>query len=574
MVGVVVTAVASIYIEDLLLKKQISYTTTTSVKFQSEIEHFYDKIETAYEFVLLDKDLENLLINPFSEHTVIYIENIQQNFLSMTMMNSSIVDIAILSPDFSYSDLYAADTLKVLSAPHQGSVKLDSIGIKNPSYMDFRDEAYLVFNKNVYGAYSQEFFGNHIGNILMSVDPSKSSIVLLDHENDYTHFALIDRAFKIFPTTLDYDISLDIIEKSVSPDDLNNAFLTNDLISVENSAYITYISYVPKIEYYIISSIDKRSLKTDLLPIKILIALLFFAIVSFILILSFVLLNHIVKPLNILSLSINKVSQSPFQQLENPILLEGSTEISTVSIEFNRMITEITLLNKQLLDATTEIYTVEIERNKAEISHLRSQINPHFLYNTLEVVRGLASEINSKEIAQISMSMGKIFRYSIESTTNATLSKELDIIKSYLSIQLIRFDNRFTVIENINSATLNVQVPKMILQPLIENATFHGLEPKLDSGILFIGSAIINNELQITIQDNGAGIPEDILFDLVHSLNENPTLDTSFSSHIGILNVHNRIRLEYGLEYGLTIESEQNIGTKMTILLPLKNEGV
>lgn len=523
---------------------------------------------------MLDEDLENLLINPFSEHTVTYIENIQQNFLSMLLMNSSIIDIAILSPDFSYSDLYDADTLKRFTSPFENSANLNSIGIKNPSYRDFQEETYLVFNTNVFGSRSPEFFSTHIGNVLISVDPAKSSVAILDNENDYTYFALMDKTFKVLPPILDYDKSLDIIEKSVSADDLNNAFLTNDLIRVENSEYITYISYIPKIEYYIISSIDKHSLRADVLPIKILIALLFFAIVFFILILSVVLLKHVVKPLNILSLSIKKISQCPFQQLDNPILLEGSTEISTVSIEFNRMISEITLLNTQLLAASTEIYTVEIARNKAEIAHLRSQINPHFLYNTLEVVRGLASEMNSKEIAQISMAMGKIFRYSIKSTTNATLSKELDIIKSYLSIQLIRFDNRFTVIENVNPSTLNIQVPKMILQPLIENATFHGLEPKLDSGILYIGSSIINDELQITIQDNGAGIPEDILCNLISSLNENPTLDTSFSSHIGILNVHNRIRLEYGLEYGLAVESMLNIGTKVTILLPIKTEGV
>ena len=267
-------------------------------------------------------------------------------------------------------------------------------------------------------------------------------------------------------------------------------------------------------------------------------------------------------------------------QIDQGIL--GSTEIEDISDAFNHMLRRIYELNHTIFDNHTHMYEMEINNKKTEIAFLRSQINPHFLYNTLTMICGMASVGMKQEIIDTTSSLSQIFRYAIKGSEMVTLSQELDIVKSYLQIQLYRFEDRFTVHYDISDDSLPCRVPKMILQPIIENAIVHGLEPSIKQGKLEIGARINHekNFLVIWVYDTGVGMSEEqkaqirkSLLAPVHTsedtiMDSYKNIDSKHHDNIGLFNVNNRMQLYFGLEYSLTLDSEEGIGTNIQFRIP------
>ena len=186
------------------------------------------------------------------------------------------------------------------------------------------------------------------------------------------------------------------------------------------------------------------------------------------------------------------------------------------------MLSDIAQLNKQIFDTATDLYEVKVQKQQAELSYLRSQIDPHFLYNTLEVFRKEALEKDAPELAQMAVDMGNIFRYSTKGESIVPLRDEISIIKSYIRIQKNRFQGKIEVFYFLPGETLQIPVMKMLLQPVVENAIFHGLEPKDGKGNLYLGARIEKRTLIITVKDDGVGIDPQTLRELEEAL-ENGT---------------------------------------------------
>ena len=213
---------------------------------------------------------------------------------------------------------------------------------------------------------------------------------------------------------------------------------------------------------------------------------------------------------------------------------------------------------------------MEVQKKVAELAYLRSQIDPHFLHNTLEAVRRMAQDKNVPEIADMAADMGKIFKYSAKGASMVTLKDEMEIIKAYLNIQQRRFGDRISIHFFLSDEAKYVMVPKMITQPAVENAMLHGLEPMSRKGALYIGARLDGVKLIITVKDNGVGIPADKLNAIRDSLK---TEKADTSRHMGLLNMQSRIRLQYGAPYGLEIDSSENDGTTVTMTFGTKMEG-
>lgn len=200
---------------------------------------------------------------------------------------------------------------------------------------------------------------------------------------------------------------------------------------------------------------------------------------------------------------------------------------------------------------------------------LRSQINPHFLYNTLELVRSCARTGEYQLVDPIVTAMGKMFRYSITGEPVILFAKEIEIVKSYISIQQARFKDRFTVIYHFAEDTYSVPVIKMLLQPVVENAILHGLEGRARDGVLFIGAAVDQGELVITVRDNGVGISPDRLASINDQLGG---ASSDINNHLGLYNISARLRLHYGKDCGLTVASRPDDGTCVVIRLPIDGQ--
>ncbi|HIZ65497.1 MAG TPA: sensor histidine kinase, partial [Candidatus Blautia pullicola] len=203
---------------------------------------------------------------------------------------------------------------------------------------------------------------------------------------------------------------------------------------------------------------------------------------------------------------------------------------------------------------------------KTELNSLRMQINPHFIYNTLESIKWIAYMEENEEIVTMVKALGDFMRSSISGSEFISVEKELDNIQCYLTIQKFRYGDKLSVKISIPEELYQAQIPKLLLQPLIENAMVHGLEQKMGNGVISISGFVQNSDLYIDIIDNGIGFSSEALEKLNAALNT-PN-DTSVSFGLGMRNVHQRIQMYYGEIYGLKVTSQYGVETRVQIHIP------
>ena len=214
--------------------------------------------------------------------------------------------------------------------------------------------------------------------------------------------------------------------------------------------------------------------------------------------------------------------------------------------------------------------TADMMRKQAEIEALQNQINPHFLYNTLETIRGQAIVAGNREIAETTKALADIFRYNISKKGSVvTLKEELDNIQAYMYIQRLRFNARFDLKINVPEETMTLKIPKLIIQPVVENSLKHGLEPKIGQGRITIQAFRTEEALFIIVEDDGIGMDIKKLKMLRKRMQDNDNTETASerSAHVGLVNVSERIRMIYGNWYGISVESIPNAGTKVQLVL-------
>lgn len=246
--------------------------------------------------------------------------------------------------------------------------------------------------------------------------------------------------------------------------------------------------------------------------------------------------------------------------------VKSKDEIGELSISFNNMIVRI----KKLIQ---RIYQTEILRKEAELSALQAQINPHFLYNTLQIMDIMAEEKGADEISGSCRALAKIFRYSISKGQGfVSLKEEVQHVKNYVYIQQLRLGNHLTVKYNIDEELYKYEIIKLVLQPLVENAILHGIENSGRSCVIKVSATVERQSLIIDVEDDGVGMDEDELKKVQHSLYQEEDDDDPRSDKCGIAlrNVNNRIKLYYSDQYGMSIQSVRNVGTKVTLVLPAK----
>lgn len=261
------------------------------------------------------------------------------------------------------------------------------------------------------------------------------------------------------------------------------------------------------------------------------------------------------QPLRRLEKSVQSVGQGDFS---TPIHVSGAHEVVQLSKRFNFMLHRI----RQLMD---QIIHEQEAKRKSELDVLQSQINPHFLYNTLNSVVRLAEKGKKEEIVATITSLSKFFRISLSKGKNIiTLEEELEHVRHYLIIQKIRFKNKFNYAIECEQEALSCMTLKLILQPIVENAIHHGIEKMSDEGFIRIAASIKEERLVIQVSDNGLGMSRQVMEQLLSGGIR------SGGSGVGVKNVNERIRLYYGKAYGLRFESDLEEGTTVTITLPVE----
>ena len=214
-----------------------------------------------------------------------------------------------------------------------------------------------------------------------------------------------------------------------------------------------------------------------------------------------------------------------------------------------------------------EIVEQQNERRKSELDALQSQINPHFLYNTLESITWMIEGNKNEDAVFMISELAKLFRISLsKGKTIISIEDEIQHCRSYLNIQKYRYKDRFEIQYDVDSEIYNYCTVKLILQPILENAIYYGVGDmdEDDDAKILIKGRIKEKDIYIAIEDNGMGMREE---DVRNILTDNQKVP-KHGSGVGLINVHSRIQLMFGTAYGLTVESEADVGTTVTVHLP------
>lgn len=243
------------------------------------------------------------------------------------------------------------------------------------------------------------------------------------------------------------------------------------------------------------------------------------------------------------------------------IHVETKDEFLPLSRVYNQMLAR----NRLLIDT---IYTKEIHLKDAEIKALHAQINPHFLYNTLDCINSLIS-CGDKESSQKAVScLVDIMRMSIKGADIIPIRDDLHCLNEYLFIQKCRFGSRILFLIDIPESILDYMIPKLVLQPLVENAINHGLHNKLEGGMLGVWGQEESDAVVLFVKDNGTGIQQEIIDRVASAPQKNHNIYFSEKGGIGVMNIQSRIQLLYGPEYGIQIRNIESGGTSVCIRLP------
>ncbi len=415
-------------------------------------------------------------------------------------------------------------------------------------------------------------------------DLGRTSLFFIgDHrvnENDeQILFSILRNIFSENDELIGYVI-VDVYTDAVIPE-LTNGSIFKDVILVDNTLYSAFSLNHPNMygsfdkfpflrddsiqKYYyhfpsglfsIVGYIDTSIFKgnSERLFTSITIALFLGTLVS--IILSFIFSHSMSKRINNMIKNMKYVEEGNL----NIYLDEtGITEFDELAASFNTMITKIIYLIQSKSEE-------EAKAAEAERKALESQLNPHFIFNTLNTIKALAKLHNETEIYTISLQLGKLLRSSLKNhSSTCLLSESIELTKSYLSIQKIRFSERLNYVINTHDTPLDkIITPKLVIQPLVENAVVHGLEPGMGGVTIEIDIKIVLNKLYITIKDDGCGMNNPEMFSNMELLKD--------SSHVGIYNIYRRLQLRYGNNFSFLVDTGQNKGFAVYITTPIEEE--
>ncbi len=243
---------------------------------------------------------------------------------------------------------------------------------------------------------------------------------------------------------------------------------------------------------------------------------------------------------------------------------DGTDEIGRVIESLNGMLDEREKMDVEIQDSQRRMYETELAKKQLQILAYRNQINPHFLYNTFECIRGMALYHDMEDIAEITMALSKVFRFAVKEDNIVTVRDEIDYIKEYATIIEYRFMGKIEVNIDADEELFSRKVIKLILQPVVENAVFHGLEQKMEDGEVTV---TIRRKwdafIMFLVEDNGCGMEEEQVRQLLDSLEKR--MD---GKGIGLANIYQRLHLFYGEDVVFEIKSRPGEGTRVMIVVP------
>ena len=547
--------VSYLSIQNVIENRAKDYSQSTIFQTKTAVEQTLDRVENrtqkfAYNTYLIDFLKADTIEEKIEVHP--YVENVINNLLE----NNTEFRAAALVKENNWRNFYGdLDYFVYQKVVNDLGEEFNNLTRGQFEIIEHKGEIIHFYLYPIFDLHSSSNKNNKLGTAIIRIDSSNINKSIRDiSANQYTTFFIADENDRFITSSL----KSNLIDNSKAFENYNR-----------NSEYIVQNERIKFANWRIYGFTSRNKVAEDLKQFPLMIIFSSLTFVILLLGIGFILNQNITKPVIKIAKSMDLIGENKANQRIN---LDINGELGIIVEDANNMLKKIENLKKHEIEMQTQIYETKISRHKAELSALQSQINPHFLYNTLECIRSIGAVYESQEIMNISTAMADIFRYSIKSNRFVKVKEEIEIIESYLRIMKLRFPERIDYEIDIKKQIKNKKIIKMLLQPIVENAFYHGLESKTDGGKIVIKAEIKDKNIIFLISDNGKGIKEEKLNLLNDSLNRVLKIEIEdFKKHgIGILNINKRIKLNYGEEYGLKLDSKIDQGTEVEIIIPVE----
>lgn len=551
---------------------------TYSSQLAKNTREAYESCENICYNIAYSQSVQNYLQSRNAGTDYEYYEPLMNQLRNAPLLNSFITDIAVYGENGNFASLFGpsdnyrkfADTLSDLRFSYRsvGTALINA----TPCH---------VLAMPIYSLGTGE--SRYLGILFLAVDVNRllSNNISDESSHYHTEILLADSAGQLVYGNARLYEAVSLAQADGTPEGI---FPVKD----SASSQVTYAarSYsIPCIDHTLYVLVDKSQITRKVTGISLRLLLSMGGLLLLMLFLLFALYRPLIRSLKQLTDYMKTISGGDQRLFKEGVPISqgilGTKEVNDISLAFNEMLLQTDRLNHTIFDTYTRMYELEVTNRKTEIAFLRSQINPHFLYNTLTMICGMSAEGMNDKVISVTSALSQIFRYSIKGSEMVTLAEEMEIVRSYLMIQQERFDNRFTIRYEFSEDSHQCLIPKMVIQPLVENAIVHGLEKSLKPGELLIGAGR-NPEhgyLAIWIFDTGVGMPADKLEELRQMVRQPINKDRDAAANlarldavnhdsIGILNVNSRMVLYYGENYSLLIDSDEGVGTNIQLRVP------
>jgi len=493
-------------------------------------------------------------------------DNLRKSMNSVLLTNHNIksVIIDLKNTELSFSDMnLVLDDIKGIEVE---SYKTYFSGLLPYTYtsdlktLNYFAAVYRV--NNIRNLTSKEYSGNIIFILSKSrFDDISSQYGITKHSKLYiinNHNEVIGR----MNGTIDDATEKMILEQVPVPE-------TTSLLNINNEMHIYHTRNVSDTGWRIVSLTPYNEYFEELHNITLITFIIFFAVIVTMLGFSILITSNINSPIQNMLRTMKSIKSGNLKTRSN---IKLNNELGILSDHFNEMMDEINTLTHKIFNNQQTLYELELANKDARFSALQSQINPHFLYNALACIQGIALHYDIGEIAKVTQALASIFRYSIKENNYVTISAEVENIKNYVMIYQIKSADTINLNIDIDPEVYRLLVPKLLFQPVAENAIIHGLTKKIGGGTLTIRGFKLNNNIHFEFTDDGMGMHKEQLDELNRAIEDTimPSEMKNDNRSIGIINIKQRLKLRYSNSYSFNVESGPQEGTKVTIEIPFE----
>lgn len=337
----------------------------------------------------------------------------------------------------------------------------------------------------------------------------------------------------------------------------------------KDAEYVTRRTQLSKAGWTLVSDVPGTELQAGRQTIRKYCTAAFAAIAVILAFFVFTLWTGILRPVK---KATEFAKRYPLGEKDKRLEMDYKNEIGDMARSLNQMLDDIQRLSSDVQSSQKKMYEMVLDQKQMEIISYRNQVNPHFLYNTFDCIRGMAAYYNVPQIAEITSALSRFYRYTVKGDDCVTIADEVLNIQEYAKIIEHRFMGRISVNVDASKEILSCTTIKLLLQPLVENSVFHGLEQKVEGGRVEVFLTPRGaGKIHIKVRDNGVGIEKDRLEEILQHLEQREKIfpgepDSGYG--IGLANVYHRIRLFYGEHAEFDITSKKDKGTTVTVCIP------